>query len=371
MDKEQEVIVIGAGIAGISAAAQLACYCKVTLLERESAAGYHATGRSAATFAPAYGNEVVRNLTAASEAFYTTPPHGFTNTKLINQRDAVFLANQSQGDALEKMLSDSAHLTRISTGELLQRLPFLDREKILGGAIDHSGGDLDVDAILQGFLRQFRNEGGLIFFNAEVRKITKVEDSWQVETDNESYSAPVVVNAAGAWADDIAILAGVPEISITPMRRSALLVDPPQNMDMSDWPFVIDVEENFYFKPEAGQLLISPADETPSAPCDAFPDDMDLAIAIDKVQGICHLEVNKINHSWAGLRSFASDRTFVCGFEPSHPGFFWLAGQGGYGVQSAPAMADIACYLISGSNNIISDTQRDLNLADISPSRFR
>lgn len=366
-----DVIIIGAGIAGVSAAAQLSKYCKVLMLEKESAAGYHATGRSAAAFAPAYGNEVVRNLTAAAEKFYTTPPDGFSEPALLVPRDSVFIANQNQAPALTATLNESSHLVSLSSVELVRRVPLLNGASIKGGAIDTTSGDLDVDAILQGFLRRFRNNGGQLVFNKEVRQLARKNALWQVSCDDDIFTAPTIVNAAGAWADQIATLAGANPVSVRPYRRSALLVDAPKDMDIKDWPLVIDVEENFYFKPEAGQLLISPADETLSEPCDAFPDDIDLAIAIDKVQSISHLEVSKINHSWAGLRTFAKDKTFVLGFDPTLPGFFWLAGQGGYGVQSAPTLADITCHLICGSNDIITDFYRDMHLSDISPARFQ
>ncbi|MFT6435342.1 MAG: D-arginine dehydrogenase [Candidatus Azotimanducaceae bacterium] len=371
MQQAFDVIVIGAGIAGVSAAAQLSSYCKVLVLERESAAGYHATGRSAAAFAPAYGNEVVRNLTAAAEKFYTQPPEGFSEYALLTPRDSVFIANHNQQSVLSSMLIESSHLASLTSAELVTRVPILNSAKLQGGAIDTTSGDLDVDAILQGFLRRFRNNGGQLVFNREVLQLARKNAVWQVSCDDGIFTAPTVVNAAGAWADHIATLAGANAVSVIPYRRSALLVDAPAEMDIKDWPLIIDAEENFYFKPEAGQLLISPADETESEACDAFPDDIDLAVAIDKVQSISHLEVSKINHSWAGLRTFAKDKTFVLGFDPTLSGFFWLAGQGGYGVQSAPTLADITCHLICGSNDIITDFCRDMHLSDISPERFQ
>jgi len=371
MSKQSDVIIIGGGIAGISAGAQLSQYCDVTILEKERTTGYHATGRSAAAFAPAYGNEVVRNLTSASESFYRSPPDGFTEVTLLKPRDGVFIASHDQQHSLANMLSHSSHLDELSADELVQRVPIIDSAQIYGGALDCTGGDLDVDAIVQGFLRQFRSNKGKLACNAEMQHITRQHGHWHLTTPEAEYTAPIIVNAAGAWADEVAMMAGISPVSMTPFRRSALLVDAPPEIDITDWPLVIDVDENFYFKPEAGQLLISPADETPIGPCDAYTDEMDLAIAIDRVQKISQLEVSKINHSWAGLRTFASDKTFVLGYEPGQEGFFWLAGQGGYGVQSAPALADITCHLICGSNNIITKQHREKHLLDISPARFR
>ena len=371
MSKQSEVIIIGGGIAGVSAGAQLSQYCDVTILEKESTTGYHATGRSAAVFAPAYGNEVVRNLTTASEAFYRSPPAGFTEVPLLKPRDGVFIASQAQQQPLANMLNKSSHLSELSADELVQRVPIIDSAQVYGGALDCTGGDLDVDAIVQGFLRQFRSNGGVLICDSEVQHLEWRNGLWHFTTPSAEYCAPTIINAAGAWADEVAMMAGISPLSMKPFRRSALLIDAPLEIDITDWPLVIDVDENFYFKPEAGQLLISPADETPFGPCDAYPDEMDLAIAIDRVQKISQLEVSKINHSWAGLRTFASDKTFVVGYEPGQEGFFWLAGQGGYGVQSAPALADITCHLICGSNNIITQLHREKHLLDITPERFR
>lgn len=371
MSKKAEVIIIGGGIAGISAGAQISRHCDVTIVEKESTMGFHATGRSAAVFAPAYGNQVVRNLTVASENFYRSPHNSFTEVPLLKPRDGIFVASHNQQRSLTNMLRDSSHLSELSANELVHRVPIIDGSKVHSGALDSTSGDLDVDAILQGFMRQFRSNGGKLVLGAEVQSITRQRGLWHFTTPTDEYTAPTLVNAAGAWADEVAIMAGVLPLSLTPLRRSALLVDAPPNMDITDWPLVIDVDENFYFKPEAGQLLISPADETPFVPCDAYPDEMDLAVAIDRVQKISQLSVSKINHSWAGLRTFSPDKTFVLGYEPDHEGFFWLAGQGGYGVQSAPALADIACHLICGSNSIVSKHDRDQHLEDLSPQRFR
>ncbi len=365
-----DTIIIGAGIAGISLAAQLSRYCKVLLLDAEQNPGYHATGRSAAFFAPAYGNDVVRAITAASEDFFRNPAGGFTSTPLLHPRHALFIATDEQKKQLSAQHDQSPHLQTMDAAEIKRRVPILNIEKIKHAANDTTGGDLDVNAILQGYLRQFRTHGGDLQTNAKVAGLKWADGYWKVSTTSDSFIAPIVVNAAGAWADTIAKLASLDSIGITPYRRTALLVDAPVAEDISAWPLVIDIDEGFYFKPDAGQLLISPADETKSTACDAFPDELDIAIAIDRVQKITDLQVKKVNHSWAGLRSFAPDKTFVAGFDPRAKGFFWLAGQGGYGVQSAPGLADIALFLITGNHDLLTHSQVKEHIIKIAPDRF-
>ncbi len=352
MRDSADIIVIGAGIAGVSAAAELAAYGSVMLLEMESLPAYHATGRSAAFFAPAYGNQVVRGITAASEHFYRSPPAEFCEQQLIRPRDCLFIAREDQLASLQAMQRDNPLLQAISAATAYQQVPILAPHYLAAAMRDDRGGDLDVDAVLQAYLRLFRRRGGHLATRQRVRAMQWHQDCWRVQSDTGSFSAAVVVNAAGAWADGIAALAGLSGLGIVPMRRTVLLIDPPENVDISCWPLVLDVDEEFYFKPDAGQLLISPADESPSAPCDAQPEELDVAIAVDRFEKATGLDVGRVNHRWAGLRSFADDRTFVVGFDPRAEGFFWLAGQGGYGVQSAPGLAQLTMSLVTGSRPV-------------------
>lgn len=354
MPTSHDIIIIGAGIAGISLGAQLASQGRVVILEMEKQTGYHATGRSAAFFAPAYGNKVVRDITAASEAFFRHPPPDFTDVALLHPRDTLFVARQDQRASMSNFLSRNTLLPTLDGTGLKEVVPILDTSVLVSGALDKSGGDLDVDAILQGFLRQFRSAGGELVVDSRVIQLQRTNGMWIVRTGNAQFKSPVVVNAAGAWADGIAESAGLPGLGIQPLRRTVVMVDAPPGTDIADWPLTIDIDEQFYFKPDAGQLLISPADESPSRPCDAQPDELDIAIAIERVTQVTDLKVRKINHRWAGLRSFAPDRSFVTGFDPRSTGFFWLAGQGGYGVQSSPALADIAAYLLTGRHHLVS-----------------
>ena len=344
-----DVVVIGAGIAGASAAAELAADARVVLLEMEAQPGYHATGRSAAYFAAAYGKKAVRNFTGCCEAFFRNPPAGFSDVPLIRRRDCVFFGRADQAGSLRGMLDDYPDLQPLTAEALRRRVPIFAEGYLQGALREPRGGDLDVDALLQGYLRLLRARGGQILTTRRVTALRRQAGVWQLTAAGESYEAPVVVNAAGAWADAVAGLAGLAPLGIRPLRRTALTVDPPDGVDIAEWPNLIDADEAFYFKPEAGHILISPADETPSEPCDAQPEDLDVAIGVDRFEQATGLDVRRVRSSWAGLRSFAPDRVFVAGFDPRTTGFFWLAGQGGYGIQSAPALAALTRYQVQGA----------------------
>lgn len=362
-----DIVVVGAGIAGASVAARLAPDAKVILVEREDAPGYHSTGRSAAFFAPAYGNEVVRRFTAKSESLYRSPPEEFTDIDFLRKRDVIFLGRADQAVSLEAQHREVGGLARLGVDGIIDRVPVISPDYADAGLLDSGGGDLDVDAILQAFLRAFRQSGGEFVTNAEVLGLERAGDGWLVRTSAAEISAGVVVNASGAWADEIAGLAGLDALGLVPKRRTAFLIDPPGDVDIGHWPLVVDADEEFYFKPDAGRLLVSPADETPSAPMDARPEELDIAIAVDRLTRATSLAVPRIHQPWAGLRTFAADKTFVAGFDPRTQGFFWLAGQGGYGVQTAPGLSAFAADLVLGRT--IEPVDADLVTA-IDPGRF-
>lgn len=370
MRKSADIIVIGAGIAGASAAAELAAYAEVILLEMESQPGYHATGRSAAFFAASYGNRVIRGITGASESFFRSPPDGFTEAKLFRPRDCLFIGRHDQLPQLAEMQAANALLQSLSAEATRRKIPILSADYVSGALLDDRGGDLDVDAILQGYLRLLRKRGGNLVTRQKVSALERVDGRWHVQCEQQLVNAPIVVNAGGAWVDNIAMLAGLGSLGIQPLRRTALLIDAPAGIDITDWPLVVDADEEFYFKPDAGQLLVSPADETPSDPCDAQPDEFDIAIAVDRFQNATGSQVRRINHRWAGLRTFAPDKTFVAGFDPRTEGFFWLAGQGGYGVQSAPGMAQLTTALVTGSQLSEEFTEVLAYADDITPERL-
>jgi D-arginine dehydrogenase len=341
-----DIIVIGAGIAGASAAAELGAHARVTLLEMEAQPGFHATGRSAAYFAAAYGNRVVRALTGCCEGFFREPPDGFSELRLLQPRDCMFFGRPDQAASLQAMQTDNPALEFLAADAVRRRVPVFAEGYLHGALREPRGGDLDVDAILQGYLRLFRRRGGSLLGAHEVSAMQQSSGAWRVITAGEVHEAAVVVNAAGAWADRVAGTAGLAGLDIRPFRRTALTIEAPTGVDIREWPNMIDADEEFYFKPEAGHILISPADETPSEPCDAQPEDIDVALGVDRFERATGMNIRRVQHSWAGLRTFAPDRVFVAGFDPRCRGFYWLAGQGGYGIQSAPALAQLTRWLV-------------------------
>jgi D-arginine dehydrogenase len=238
--------------------------------------------------------------------------------------------------------------TRMSAAAACERMPLLRSDYVADALLDQGASDIDVHALHQGYATMLRRNGGHIVCDARVTAIEKQLGNWRVSSSAGVFEAPLLVNAAGAWADEVAALAGVARIGLQPLRRTAALVDVPRIDGMERWPLTIDINEDFYFKPDAGRLLISPGDETPSEPCDAVPDEMDLAIAVDRIERATTLDIRRMHSRWAGLRSFVADRSPVAGFAPDAPGFFWLAGQGGYGIQTAPALSRFAASQLLG-----------------------
>ena len=347
-----DVVVIGAGIAGASLAFELSATRRVLLLERESQPGYHTTGRSAALFTETYGNAVMRALTRASKPFLAAPPAGFSPTRLLSPRGTLLVARAEQLPALRRAQEECSalvdNLAWWTAAEVRARVPCFAPGQVAGGLLEPDAMDIDVHALHHGFLRGMRARDGVLVCNAEVRALARYRGHWRVQTAAGEFAAPLLVDAAGAWADEVAQLAGALPIGLAPKRRTAITFDPPAAVSIDDWPAVIDIDEQWYFKPDAGRILASPADETPSPPCDAQPDEYDVAVLVDRLARLTTLQVPRIHARWAGLRSFAADRTIVAGFDPDVPGFFWLAGQGGYGIQTAPAAARAAAALLEG-----------------------
>lgn len=369
-----DVLIVGAGMAGASAAYEIAPFAKVVLLERESQPGYHTTGRSAAVFAPAYGNQVIRALTAASHAFYRERAGGLAEQPVLTPRGALFVARQDQLGTLDALHAEIApevpELERLEPAGLLARVPALRPGYAAAGLYDPTSMDLDVAAIHQGYLKGFRARGGTVVVDAEVAAIGGDGAPWQVETRAGAFGAAVLVDAAGAWADQLAEAAGVTPVGLVPKRRTAILFEPSSPADPA-WPLVLDADETFYFKPESGLLLGSPADETPAPPCDVQPEELDVAIAIDRIERAVGFRVTQVRRKWAGLRTFAADKTPVVGMEESTPGFFWLAGQGGYGIQMAPALARAAAKLLVEGVLPEDLLARGLVAEDLLPLRLR
>lgn len=350
--QSSDFLIIGAGIAGASVGYWLATHGRVLLLERESHPGYHSTGRSAALFMESYGTPQVRALTRASRAFFEDPPAGFCEFPLLSSRGALFVATHGQERQLDvhwdmlSALTDRAE--RLDASAAYARVPVLRRNRIAGAIFEPDPAEMDVHAIHQGYLRGVARAGGTLVCDAEVTALTCTHGIWQVTAGDALYEAPIVINAAGAWADVIAQSAGVRPIGLEPRRRSALIFAPPAGLDVSHWPATVSAAEDWYLKPDAGMLLGSPANADPTVPQDVQPEELDIALAIDRIESMTTLSIRRPTRIWAGLRSFVADGDLVGGFDDAAPGFFWVAAQGGYGIQTSPAMGEACAALVRG-----------------------
>lgn len=369
MTDETDILVIGAGIAGASVAAHLASNHKVRILEMEERPGHHSTGRSAAAFEPNYGPPAIRALTRAARAFYERPPQNFTATPLLEPRETVFLVPADQQAAAEHVLAGSQGLEEIPAAEAHRRIRLLKKGYAKFALLDRGTADIDVDLLHQGYLRLLRTRGGEIVCNAAAQRIERSGSLWRVQTPAGEFTAPVLVDAAGAWGDMVAGLAGAKPCGLQPKRRSIAVIPAPS--DVMSWPLVGDAGETWYAKPAGGKLLVSPADATPVDPHDAYADDMLLAEGIDRFQQAIDLPVERMERNWGGLRSFAPDGNPVCGYDAELGGFFWLVGQGGYGIQTAPALSRLAAALIRREPIPADIAAEGLDAETLSPKRFR
>jgi len=371
---EYRFAIVGAGIAGASAAYNLASAGPTVLIERESQPGYHSTGRSAALYTETYGNKVIRALTIASRPFFEAPPQGFTEHPLLTPRGTLVIARADQREKLAAALAESKAILPSVEGVDAARAsalcPALRPGYVASAFYEEDARDMDVHAIHQGFLRGFRAAGGRLVCDAEVTRLARNGGGWTIETRAGTFTAEVVINAAGAWADVLARMAGARPVGLVPKRRTACTVEPPAESGFRGWPAVIDVDEQFYWKPDAAQLILSPADETPVEPQDIQPEEMDIAICVDRVEQASTLAIHRVLRKWAGLRSFVKDKTPVAGFAPDAPGFFWLAGQGGYGIMTSPAMGRAAAALAQGLPMPADLAAHGIAAADLAPQRL-
>jgi D-arginine dehydrogenase len=355
-----DTVIVGAGIAGASLAWQLAQgghAARVLLLEREAQPGLHSTGRSAAMWMPSYGPPAVRALTRVAGAFYAAPPAGFADVPLLPPRGVLYVAapgQQTALDALENELTPvCAGLQRLDVAATLARAPWLRAEVLIGSLWDPESTDIDVHTLHQGYLRGLRRAGGVLRCDAELRSARRSGDGWQITlADGSTLQAATLVNAAGAWGDVLAACCGAAPVGLQPRRRSAFTFAAPPGVsraDLAGWPLVASVDAEgagWYVKPDAGQLLGSPANADDTVPHDVRPEDLDIALAIDRIQTFTTLPISRPGATWAGLRSFVADGELVIGFDDAVPGFFWLVGQGGYGIQSAAGAAALAAALV-------------------------
>ena len=361
MSERFDFAIIGAGMAGASLAAGLAAHGRVLLLEAEERPGYHATGRSAAFWTESYGGPLVLPLTAASRGFFDD--HG-----LLALRGALTLARAEEEAGLtafiDKFSALGVRVEVLDREALTARVPDLKGEWQLG-AWEPDCCDIDVAALHQLWLGQARRLGAELLCRARLAAAQPSSGGWTATLeDGREFTARVLINAAGAWADPVAAMAGAAPLGLTPLRRTVaqLRMGSPVPTDL---PLVLGFDGSFYFKPEGGKLWLSPHDESPSAPCDAAPEELDVALAINRFEAVTDWPIAAVEHKWAGLRTFAPDRLPVYGFDPGQRDFFWFAGQGGFGIQTAPAAADLALRLLLGQSGGAVDP------APYSPARFR
>lgn len=334
-------------MAGISVAARIAGDASVIVLESEERPGYHSTGRSAAIFILNYGKPALRTLNALAQPFLVAPDE-IGEASLLSPRGELLIAAPDELEAFAAYLEGSSGLHRITAAEAVGLVPILRPERIADAAYEGEAQDIDVDRMLQGFARLLRRRGGKVVTKAPVNALSRQGGVWRVETPHGVFEAPVLINAAGGWADAVGALAGAAPLGLRPLRRSAALIPAPQGHDVTGWPMIASAGESWYAKPDAGKLMISPADEDPVDPRDVWPDDMVLAEGLARWEEAVTVPVTRVERSWAGMRTFAPDRVPVVGFDPSVEGLFWLAGQGGYGIQTAPALSQLAADLVLG-----------------------
>lgn len=366
-----DVVVIGAGLMGASAACQLSEHYSVALVEQEPQAGYHSSGRSAAVLLPAYGGALARALTAASKQFLESPPEGFAHFPLLSERGAIFIAGEQQRELLDRWLPESESAARaLSSAEVVQRVPIVNPESIAAAVWLPEVKDIDAAALLGGYLKTFRARGGSLLLSSEVESIVRESGRWRLTLTSGEIQGTTIVNAAGAWADEVAVLAGGTRKGLVPTRRTMVVVDGPTNADVRAWPLLADAAESFYFKPDGGRLVVSPADRSAVAPHDVQADEYDIAVAIERLEAATSLRVRCVAHRWAGLRTFAPDDEPLIGFDPELPDFLWAAAFGGYGVQAAPAVGRCCQSLLRREPLPESFSKAGVDLDRLSPRRL-
>ena len=370
-----DFLVVGAGMAGASAAFWLAERGRVVVLEQEDVPGYHSTGRSAAMYMETYGGPLTKGLAVTGRSFLTDPPSDFAASPLLSPREVLYVGRADQIDMLDRFYEENRRrvptLARLDANQALEQPVPLREDYVAGAVLEPEAEEIDVAALHQGFLRGLRARGGTLMTEAAVTALARRRGLWHAETPAGTYCAPVVVNAAGAWCDAVAALAGLAPIGLQPKRRTAFIFDGPADGGVGDWPMVHDIDDAFYLKPDAGRILGSPADETPSEPCDVYPEELDIAIGADRIMQATTLDIRHIRNKWAGLRSFVRDRQPVAGFDVAAEGFFWLAGQGGAGIMTAPALGVVTAALVTGEPLPQAAAAHGIAAERLGPGRLR
>ncbi|NRQ16749.1 NAD(P)/FAD-dependent oxidoreductase [Ensifer sesbaniae] len=372
--REYDVAIIGGGIAGLSLAYFLAPHRSVVVIEREEGLGYHSTGRSAAEFVLRYNAPDVCALATISKSFFDNPPEGFSEVALLKQRGGVMIANAEKVDRFEEVLRAehraNPEIQRLTVDEVIARVPILRPDYVAAAYYDPHFWDIEVENLVQGYVRGARRHGAAIIERSDVLAPRRDGDRWVLMTSAGDVSAQTIVNAAGGWADPVADLFGVAPVGIVPHRRTAITVDLPEGIDALTLPEINEIDEDFYMKPEGGRLLASPADATPCEPADVQPEEIDVAWAAHYIEEATTVPVRRIFKSWAGMRSFSPDKLPVIGFALDRPDFFWLAGQGGYGILTSPALGALAANLVIGATAPEGFDAVGLDLSKFSPARF-
>ena len=372
--KKFDIIVLGSGIAGISIASELSEYLNVCVLEKEGLISYHSTGRSLAFYLESYGNEVIRQLTSASKDFFYNRIDTTSKNILIKKRGVIHIANKFQTIKLknlyETLTKNNENFKILNKLQTMELLPCLNDEYVDSSIYDSEASDIDVNAIYNIYLKNLTKNNGKVITDIKITEFLHQVHGWKILTNQDEFYTKIIVNAAGAWCDLIATNVGAKKINIVPKKRTIFCFKPTNIKLNNEWPLGVDVEENFYFKIENDTVIASPADETPTVPHDVQAEDIDIALGIERIKNSTLFEFNSIFNKWAGLRSFVKDKNPVIGFDNKFKNFFWFAGQGGYGIQTAPALSKIASNLILKKSNSYYENEFQINLNLLKINRF-
>ena len=369
-----DIVIIGSGIAGISIGSKLSREASVCILEKEKITSFHSTGRSFAFFLESYGNEIIRKLTTASKDFFLENSMSDSDTPILKKRGVLHIANENQHAELLKTHKDLSKINKdlslLNKKDTLKLLPCLDEKYVYSSIYDDQASDIDVNALYNIFLKQFNQNKGIIKTNTKINKFIQQKNSWQILTQESNLNCKLIINASGAWCDEVAKAVSTKKINIIPKKRTVFCFKPNNLVPENYWPLGVDINEDFYFKVENENILASPADETPTVPHDAQADELDIAIGAEKIQKATTMKFKSIINKWAGLRNFVEDKTPVIGYDNYIPNFFWIAGQGGYGIQTSPALATISSNMILNKNNNHYENKFKIKLASLNIKRL-